>query len=98
MQDPANDDENAMNNWDATQSNYRYCHQLASRWGDCDSSGHVNNAVYHCWFDTTLTTMLIARGMLRSDARNAVSKATATFLRSYISRHGRYRAPARTNR
>jgi acyl-CoA thioester hydrolase len=45
---------------------------MTTRWGDCDSQGHLDNAVYYSWFDTTRTMTLIAPGAPRSGARNSI--------------------------
>jgi acyl-CoA thioester hydrolase len=54
------------------RANYGYWLPIASRWADCDAYGHVNNAMYYNWFDTALTTMLIERGVLRSDKGRSI--------------------------
>lgn len=37
---------------------------IPTRWADADAYGHVNNVVYYSWFDTAVTRMLYARGVL----------------------------------
>lgn len=51
---------------------YRYLTRVTTRWADCDAYGHVNNAQYYSFFDTALTTMLVERGVLRSDRWDSI--------------------------
>ena len=44
---------------DERRGDYKWWMPVASRWSDCDAYGHVNNAVYYTWFDTSLTTLAI---------------------------------------
>lgn len=55
-----------------TRASYGYWTDITTRWADCDPYGHVNNAQYYSYFDTALTTMLIARGVLRSDLGRSI--------------------------
>ena len=43
-----------------------YCRFLpiTTRWMDNDAFGHVNNAVYHSYFDTAITHCLVQNGIL----------------------------------
>lgn len=54
------------------RSYYRYWAEIGTRWADCDSYGHVNNAQYYSYFDTALTSMLIETGAMRSAARQPI--------------------------
>jgi acyl-CoA thioester hydrolase len=47
-----------------TRAGYRYFAQLTTRWADNDPYGHVNNTVYHIWFDTAVNRFLIQNGLL----------------------------------
>ena len=38
--------------------------QIATRWGDNDSYGHVNNVVYHAFFDSAVNQHLIEQRVL----------------------------------
>lgn len=60
--------KHVMQGRDERRSNYGWAMPIASRWADCDSYGHVNNAIYYSWFDTALSTMAIERGVLRGAA------------------------------
>ncbi len=51
---------------DETRADFGYWVDSTTRWADCDAYGHVNNAQYYSYFDTALTTMIIARGVIRS--------------------------------
>lgn len=44
--------------------NYPYGIDIPTRWMDCDAYGHVNNVVYYSWFDTAVTRMLFAAGLI----------------------------------
>lgn len=57
---------------DEKRENYGYWADITTRWADCDAYGHVNNAQYYSYFDTALTTMLIERGVLRSNLGNSI--------------------------
>lgn len=43
---------------------YRFEHRITTRWADNDVYGHVNNALYYSFFDTTITSYLLSRGGL----------------------------------
>ncbi len=43
---------------------YRQFTSITTRWSDNDAYGHVNNVVYHAFFDTAVNEHLIARGVL----------------------------------
>ncbi|WP_020179115.1 thioesterase family protein [Methylopila sp. M107] len=46
------------------RSAYRFAHRITTRWSDNDVYGHVNNALYYSFFDTTITSYLLTRGDL----------------------------------
>lgn len=46
------------------RSAYRHHVSLATRWGDNDVYGHVNNVVYYAFFDTAVNGILIEQGLL----------------------------------
>ncbi|NBX95152.1 MAG: acyl-CoA thioesterase [Betaproteobacteria bacterium] len=46
------------------RSAYPYFGRIATRWGDNDVYGHVNNVVYYSWFDTAVNRYLIEAGAL----------------------------------
>lgn len=43
---------------------YRHFTPLATRWMDNDVFGHINNVVFYSFFDTAITSLLIAAGLL----------------------------------
>ena len=43
---------------------YRQFTPVTTRWMDNDVFGHVNNAVYYSLFDTAVTSLLVATGLL----------------------------------
>lgn len=46
------------------RDDYHYFTAITTRWGDNDAYGHVNNTIYHAWFDTAVTRFLIDRCQL----------------------------------
>ena len=46
------------------RQDYRHLSQIATRWGDNDTYGHVNNVVYYSYFDTAVNHHLIKEGGL----------------------------------
>ena len=37
---------------------------MTTRWADNDAYGHVNNTVYHEWFDSAVNAWMVEQGML----------------------------------
>ncbi|WP_110352799.1 thioesterase family protein [Methylobacterium sp. B4] len=54
-----------------TRAAYPRLVPLATRWGDNDVYGHVNNVVYYAFFDTAVNGLLVEAGAL-DIARSAV--------------------------
>jgi acyl-CoA thioester hydrolase len=46
------------------RSSYRLFRPIATRWGDNDVYGHINNVVYYSYFDTAVNSYLIEAGAL----------------------------------
>ena len=46
------------------RADYAHFTAIATRWGDNDAYGHVNNVVYYAYFDTAVNQHLIDRGVL----------------------------------
>ena len=63
---------------DERRGDYKWWMPVASRWSDCDAYGHVNNAVYYTWFDTSLTTLAIERGILRAPGQTSIGLCIAS--------------------
>lgn len=63
---------------DERRGDYKWWMPVASRWSDCDAYGHVNNAVYYSWFDTSLTTLAIERGLLRAPGQTSIGLCIAS--------------------
>lgn len=57
---------------DERREDFRWWMKIASRWADCDSYGHVNNATYYSYFDTALTTLAMERGLLRAPGQTSI--------------------------
>jgi acyl-CoA thioester hydrolase len=47
-----------------TRADYRHFQPMTTRWMDNDPYGHVNNVIYHAWFDAAVNRFLIGRGLL----------------------------------
>lgn len=46
------------------RGDYRWWQLITTRWSDNDTYGHVNNAIYYHWFDTTVNAWLIEARLL----------------------------------
>ena len=57
---------------------FRAFRPLSTRWADNDALGHVNNAVYYSYFDTTLTLWLLEHGLLHPTQGDYVFVAAET--------------------
>ena len=58
---------------------------IATRWGDNDVDGHVNNVVYYAFFDTAVNRLLVDGGALdvaTSDTVGLVVSNSCTFFES----------------
>lgn len=47
-----------------TRSQFRHFTSMPSRWGDHDSYGHVNNVVYHSYYESAVSLFLVEQGTL----------------------------------
>ena len=63
---------------------YSYWNRVSLRWNDNDVYGHVNNAVYQVWFDTTMNAFLIENGLL-----DIVAGDTAAYVVQSTCRYAR---------
>ena len=43
---------------------YPVWREMATRWGDNDAYGHVNNTIHYTWFDSAVNAWLIEAGLL----------------------------------
>ena len=57
---------------------YAWFRTMATRWGDNDIYGHVNNVVYYAFFDTAVNAMLIERGLLDPDTGPVIGLVVET--------------------
>ncbi|HXN84186.1 MAG TPA: thioesterase family protein [Myxococcales bacterium] len=64
----------------ALETRDRFAHftEIATRWGDNDVYGHVNNAVYYAYFDTVVNRFLIERGLLDLEGSPAIGIVVET--------------------
>ena len=53
-----------MNPKQLTLSDFRACSNIQPRWNDNDIYGHINNAEFYAYADTTVNNWLIAGGVL----------------------------------
>lgn len=68
-----------------SRADFRYFRSVPTRWSDNDIYGHVNNAVYYTWFDTSVNAWLIERGVLDIHAGTSVSLVAETGCRYFQS-------------
>ncbi len=61
-----------------TRDSYRHFTQIATRWMDNDSYGHVNNVIYYAWFDTAVNRMLILEGLTGASSPDAIGLVVGT--------------------
>ena len=64
------------------RDDYRHFACIATRWGDNDAYGHVNNTVYYAWFDTAVNQWLVSQGLLdivRSDPIGLVAETSCAY-------------------
>lgn len=47
-----------------TRAAFVHFHEIATRWMDNDTYGHVNNVIYYSYFDTAVNQYLIQQGAL----------------------------------
>lgn len=47
-----------------TRSQFRHFTSMPTRWGDHDSYGHVNNVVYHSYYESAVSLFLVEEGTL----------------------------------
>jgi acyl-CoA thioester hydrolase len=57
---------------------YRVWREVTTRWADNDAYGHVNNTVYHQWFDTAVNAWLIEAGLLDVAAGDPIGLVVET--------------------
>lgn len=57
---------------------YRWFMTIATRWADNDVYGHVNNTVFHQWFDTAVNQCLIEAGLLDIEAGDPIGLVVET--------------------
>lgn len=46
------------------RSDFRRFYPITTRWGDHDSYGHVNNVVYHSYYESAVSRFLVEEGTL----------------------------------
>lgn len=67
------------------RAEYASFSRIATRWGDNDSYGHVNNVVYYAYFDSAVNRHLMEHGVLdlqRSKVVGLVVENRCTFFSS----------------
>ncbi|MFN4090151.1 MAG: acyl-CoA thioesterase [Alphaproteobacteria bacterium] len=64
-----------------TRGRYRFFLPIQTRWNDNDTYGHVNNAVYYEYFDTTVNRFLVDEGGLDIHAAPAIGLVVESLCR-----------------
>jgi len=67
-----------------TRDRFHHFAQISTRWRDNDVYGHVNNAVYNSWIDTTAADFLVSEGV--------ISPATSTIVGFVVESFCQFRA------
>lgn len=62
----------------ASRADFTVWREVATRWADNDSYGHVNNTVYYEWFDTVVNAWMIDEAMLDVAAGNPIALVVET--------------------
>jgi acyl-CoA thioester hydrolase len=60
------------------RADYPHLTSIATRWGDNDAYGHVNNVVYYAFFDSAVNRHLIEHGVLEVTASDVVGLVVET--------------------
>jgi acyl-CoA thioester hydrolase len=67
------------------KNQYPHSETLATRWGDNDMYGHVNNVQYYAYFDTVVNRMLMTQGWLRPMQDSCIAVVAETQCRFFAS-------------
>src|SRR6476661_1618407 len=59
-------------------ADYPHLQSITTRWMDNDAYGHVNNIVYFSYFDTSVNTYLINRGVLDIEKSRVIGLVVET--------------------
>lgn len=65
------------------RDSYVHFTRIATRWGDNDAYGHVNNTVYYAWFDSAVNQWLIEQGLLDIAAGDPIGLVVETSCRYF---------------
>lgn len=60
------------------RSAFRVFREVQPQWRDNDVYGHVNNAVHHTWFDSTVNGWLVEQGLLQIGRSRVVGLVVAS--------------------
>lgn len=69
----------------ASRAAFRHFAGVQTRWGDNDTYGHVNNAVYYAYFDSVINRFLIEEGGLDIAGGKVIGLAVETGCRFHGS-------------
>ncbi len=61
-----------------SRAGFVHFHEIATRWMDNDSYGHVNNVVYYSYFDTAVNHYLIKQGVLNLQQSDVIGLVVET--------------------
>jgi acyl-CoA thioester hydrolase len=62
----------------AARSEFKVWRRFATRWGDNDAYGHVNNTVFYQWFDSAVNAWLVETGLLDIQAGDPIALVVET--------------------
>ena len=68
-----------------TRDQFSVFRPVPTRWADNDVYGHVNNAAYYGFFDTTVNAWLIEQGLLDTAASDAIGLVIETGCRYHAA-------------
>lgn len=71
-----------------SRDSYRCFKPITTRWHDTDLYGHVNNVVYHGFFDTAVNGVLIEHGRLDIHDGPVIALVVCSGADSRKSAHG----------
>jgi acyl-CoA thioester hydrolase len=67
------------------KNQYLHFETLATRWGDNDMYGHVNNVQYYAYFDTVVNRLLMTKGWLNPMQDSCIAVVAETQCQFFAS-------------
>jgi acyl-CoA thioester hydrolase len=62
----------------AARSEFKAWRRFNTRWADNDAYGHVNNVIFHQWFDSAVNGWLVEQGLLDIRAGDPIALVVET--------------------